>query len=133
MHGLWAGQYQSAAASALSATTHVYTQQQGRRGRGGEPRDSVFAGMKTIKTIIVDDEPLARRNLQALLKADPEIEIIAVCAGGAEAVKLIRRTMPDLLFLDVQMPETDGFAVLKKISTVSIPAIVFVTAHDQYA
>lgn len=89
--------------------------------------------MKTIKAIIVDDEPIARRNLQALLKADPEIEVIAVCASGAEAVKTIRRTSPDLLFLDVQMPEIDGFAVLKKINVTSIPAIVFVTAHDQFA
>jgi len=89
--------------------------------------------MKTIKTIIVDDEPIARRNVQALLKVDPEIEVIALCASGAEAVKVIRKTPPDLLFLDVQMPEIDGFAVLKRINVASIPAIVFVTAHDQYA
>ena len=89
--------------------------------------------MKTIKTIIVDDEPIARRNLEALLKSDPEIEVVATCASGADAVKLIRKTVPDLLFLDVQMPEMDGFAVLKKINVQSIPAIVFVTAHDQYA
>jgi two-component system, LytTR family, response regulator len=89
--------------------------------------------MKTIKTLIVDDEPIARRNLQALLKEDPEIEVIGVCGGGGEAVKFIRQTSPDLLFLDVQMPEIDGFAVLKKIDVTNIPAIVFVTAHDQYA
>lgn len=89
--------------------------------------------MKTIKAIIVDDEPIARRNLQALLKDDPDIEVIGLCAGGSEAVKVIRKTPPDLLFLDIQMPETDGFAVLKKINISSIPAIVFVTAYDQYA
>jgi two-component system, LytTR family, response regulator len=89
--------------------------------------------MKTIKVIIVDDEPIARRNLAVLLKEDPEIEIIGECAGGAEAVKMIRKTPPDLLFLDVQMPEIDGFAVLKRIGAASIPAIVFVTAHDQFA
>jgi two-component system LytT family response regulator len=89
--------------------------------------------MTRIKTIIVDDEPIARRNLQALLKDDAEIEVIAVCASGAEAVKSIRKTPPDLLFLDVQMPEIDGFAVLKKINVASVSAIVFVTAHDQYA
>jgi two-component system LytT family response regulator len=89
--------------------------------------------MKPIRAMIVDDEPIAQRNLQALLKADPDIEVIAVCAGGGEAVRLIRKTPPDLLFLDVQMPEIDGFAVLKKIDTTSIPAIVFVTAYDQYA
>src|SRR5262245_65441657 len=93
----------------------------------------MFSRMKTIKAISVDDEPIARRNLEALLKADPDIEIIAVCGGGAEAVKSIRKTPPDLLFLDVQMPEVDGFAVLKKINVTNIPAIVFVTAHDQYA
>jgi two-component system LytT family response regulator len=89
--------------------------------------------MKTIKAIIVDDEPIARRNLQALLEEDPEIEVVAVCASGNEAVKLIRKVPPDLLFLDVQMPEIDGFTVLKKINITSIPAIVFVTAYDQYA
>jgi len=89
--------------------------------------------MKPIKAIIVDDEPIARRNLEALLKDDPDIEIVGLCASGAEAVKLIRKTPPDLLFLDIQMPETDGFAVLKKINPAGIAAIVFVTAYDQYA
>jgi two-component system, LytTR family, response regulator len=89
--------------------------------------------MKPIKVIIVDDEPIARRNLEALLKEDPEIEIVGECASGADAVKLIRKAPPDLLFLDVQMPEIDGFGVLKKIGATGIPAIVFVTAHDQYA
>jgi two-component system LytT family response regulator len=89
--------------------------------------------MKPIKTIIVDDEPIARRNLEALLKEDPAVEIIGLYASGAEAVKAIRKAPPDLLFLDVQMPEMDGFAVLKKINSASISAIVFVTAHDQYA
>src|SRR5262245_10972771 len=89
--------------------------------------------MKPIKAIIVDDEPIARRNLEALLKDDPDIDIVGQCASGAEAVKLIRKTPPDLLFLDIQMPETDGFTVLKKINPASIAAIVFVTAYDQYA
>jgi two-component system LytT family response regulator len=89
--------------------------------------------MKRIKVIVVDDEPIARRNLEALLRGDPDVEIIGLCAGGAEAVKLIRKTAPDLLFLDIQMPEIDGFAVLKRIGATTIPAIVFVTAHDQYA
>jgi len=89
--------------------------------------------MKSIKTIIVDDEALALKNLEALLREDPDIELIGECTSAADAVKLIKRTPPDLLFLDVQMPEIDGFGVLKKITAVSIPAIVFVTAHDQYA
>lgn len=89
--------------------------------------------MKAIKAIIVDDEPIARRNLQVLLEEDPDVEVTAQCASGAEAVKLIRKSPPDLLFLDVQMPEMDGFAVLRKINRGGIPAIIFVTAHDQYA
>jgi two-component system, LytTR family, response regulator len=89
--------------------------------------------MKTLKAMIVDDEPIARRNLEALLEEDPEIEVIAVCASGTEAVKLIRKVPPDVLFLDIQMPEIDGFAVLKRINLTTIPAIVFVTAYDQYA
>jgi two-component system LytT family response regulator len=89
--------------------------------------------MKMIKAIIVDDEPIARRNLEALLKDDPDIEVVGLCSTGADAVKLIRKNPPDLLFLDIQMPETDGFAVLKKINASCIPAIVFVTAYDQYA
>jgi two-component system, LytTR family, response regulator len=76
---------------------------------------------------------MARRNLQALLRDDQEIEIIGECSSGAEAVKLIRKAEPDLLFLDVQMPEIDGFGVLKRINTHRISAIVFVTAYDQYA
>jgi two-component system LytT family response regulator len=89
--------------------------------------------MKSIKIIIVDDEPIARRNLEALLKEDQDVEITGLYASGGEAVKAIRRSPPDLLFLDVQMPEMDGFAVLKKINSAAIPAIIFVTAHDQYA
>jgi two-component system LytT family response regulator len=88
---------------------------------------------KKIRTLIVDDEPLARQNLRLLLKEDPEIEIIAECGSGQEAVKIIEAQSPDLLFLDIQMPEMNGFDVLERIDTNSIPAIVFVTAFDQYA
>ena len=68
-----------------------------------------------IRTLIVDDEPLARSNLAILLRADPEIEIVKECGSGAEAVTEIRNAKPDLVFLDVQMPECDGFDVLELI------------------
>lgn len=86
-----------------------------------------------ICTVIVDDEPLARSNLRVLLAADPAIELAAECGSGLDAPALIRRTRPDLLFLDVQMPECDGFDVLELLGADLPPAIVFVTAYDHYA
>ena len=86
-----------------------------------------------IKTIIVDDEPLARRNLRVLLERDPQIEILDECRNGREAVKAINTLSPDLIFLDIQMPEMDGFDVLANVGTDQIQAIIFVTAFDQYA
>ncbi|HEX8922531.1 MAG TPA: LytTR family DNA-binding domain-containing protein [Pyrinomonadaceae bacterium] len=88
---------------------------------------------KKIRTLIVDDEPLARRNIRVLLKEDPEIELIGECGSGAEALKVIQKHAPDLLFLDIQMPLMSGFEVLEKIDAEKIPAIIFVTAFDQYA
>jgi two-component system LytT family response regulator len=81
----------------------------------------------------VDDEPLARSSVAVLLRHDPEIEIVAECGSGSEAVEEIRRLKPDLLFLDVQMPECDGFDVLELLGEDQPSAIVFVTAYDQYA
>jgi two-component system LytT family response regulator len=86
-----------------------------------------------IRTLIVDDEPLARSNLAVLLRLDPEIEIVRECGSGAEAVAEIRKAKPDLVFLDVQMPECDGFDVLELLGQDLPPAVVFVTAYDQYA
>ncbi|MEP6635153.1 MAG: LytTR family DNA-binding domain-containing protein [Acidobacteriota bacterium] len=86
-----------------------------------------------IKTLIVDDEPLARRNLRLLLEKDPQIEILDECPNGREAVKAIKSLLPDLIFLDIQMPEMDGFDVLAKVGAERIQAIIFVTAFDQYA
>src|SRR5215510_4863656 len=86
-----------------------------------------------IKTLIVDDEPLARRNLRLLLSKDPQIEILDECRNGREAVKAINTLSPDLIFLDIQMPEMDGFDVLAHVGPENIQAIVFVTAFDQYA
>jgi two-component system, LytTR family, response regulator len=86
-----------------------------------------------IRTLIVDDEPLARSNIAVLLRRDPEVEIVAECGSGEEALGEIRSAKPDLLFLDVQMPECDGFDVLEMLGNDLPPAIVFVTAYDQYA
>ncbi len=86
-----------------------------------------------ITTVIVDDEPLARSNIAVLLRPDPKIEIVGECGSGADAPAMIRNTRPDLVFLDVQMPECDGFDVLELLGKDVPPAIVFVTAYDQYA
>ena len=88
---------------------------------------------RKIKAIIVDDEPLARRNLRVLLRNDPDIELIKECSNGAEAVVSIRAVAPDLVFLDVQMPEMDGFEALEHLAGEPLPVIIFVTAYDQYA
>lgn len=86
-----------------------------------------------IRTLIVDDEPLARRNLRVLLERDSQIEIVDECRNGREAVNAINTLSPDLIFLDIQMPELDGFDVLARVGPEQIQAIIFVTAFDQYA
>ncbi len=86
-----------------------------------------------IRALIVDDEPLARSNIAVLLRMDPEIGFVSECGSGTEAIGEIRIAKPDLLFLDVQMPECDGFDVLELIGKDLPSAVVFVTAYDQYA
>lgn len=86
-----------------------------------------------IKALIVDDELLARKRLRKLLRGDAEVEIIGECASGREAVVAIQSLHPDLVFLDVQMPEMDGFAALESLASDELPLIIFVTAYDQYA
>lgn len=86
-----------------------------------------------LKTLVVDDEAPARKKLRHFLELDPEIEIIDECENGHEALESIQQHRPDLVFLDIQMPVLDGFAVLKRSSTQRPPAIVFVTAYDEYA
>ena len=86
-----------------------------------------------IRTLVVDDEPLARSNVTVLLRNDPEIEVVGECGSGKEALAHIRRSKPDLVFLDIQMPECDGFDVLEQLGRDRTPAFVFVTAYDQYA
>ncbi len=87
----------------------------------------------SLKTLIADDEPLARAGLRMLLSEDPEISEITEARDGIEAVKMIRESRPDLVFLDVQMPEMDGMSVVRTIGPSQMPATVFVTAHDKYA
>lgn len=88
---------------------------------------------KRIKVLIVDDEPLARDNLNLLLQEDKEVEIIDSCANGFDAKTAIQRHHPDILFLDVQMPKMNGFEVLKNIDASIMPVVVFVTAFDEFA
>src|SRR6185437_10505901 len=85
----------------------------------------------TIRTIIVDDEDLARQVIREMLKPHPEIEIVGECSNGFDAVKAVAELKPDLMFLDVQMPKLDGFEVLELIG--SDVAVIFATAYDEHA
>jgi two-component system, LytTR family, response regulator len=89
--------------------------------------------VQKIRTIIVDDEPLARRGIRAQLEEESDFEIIAECRNGLEAVAAIQKEAPDLVFLDVQMPELDGFGVLETLGSEQLPTVIFVTAYDRYA
>jgi two-component system LytT family response regulator len=87
----------------------------------------------TIRAAIVDDEPLARRRIRNLLMEAPDVEVMAECANGKDAIESLEESRPDLLFLDIQMPEIDGFDVLQAIGVGQVPAVIFVTAYDQFA
>src|SRR5215831_20176278 len=89
--------------------------------------------MKPIRALIVDDEVLARRRIRNLLRGRAEFAVIGECANGHEALSAIRRRAPDLVFLDVQMPDLDGFGVLEGLTAAQLPVVIFVTAYDQYA
>jgi two-component system, LytTR family, response regulator len=84
-----------------------------------------------IRTLIADDEPLVRQGIKALLAGESDIAIVGEARDGGEALQQVQELEPDLLFLDVRMPELDGFEVLEALET--LPAVVFVTAHDEYA
>ena len=86
-----------------------------------------------IRALVVDDEPLARRNVTVLLRGDPDIGSIEECGSGVEAIEVIWRWKPDLVFLDVQMPECGGFDVLEMLGADLPHAVIFVTAYDEYA
>jgi two-component system, LytTR family, response regulator len=87
----------------------------------------------TIKTLIVDDEPLARDRVKRFLRDESDLEIVGECGNGVDAVASIKQNKPDLVFLDIQMPEKNGFEVIKALSGKTLPTVVFVTAYDQYA
>ena len=86
-----------------------------------------------ITAIIADDEPLARERVRSVLKDEPDVEIVAECANGAQALKETQKRQPDLLFLDVQMPRLNGFEVLEALSPGPIPVVIFTTAYDEHA
>lgn len=86
-----------------------------------------------FSALLVDDEPLAREGLHILLARDPDVSAVYEARNGREAVAAIRTLRPNLVFLDVQMPEMDGFAVTQEVGAEQMPAVVFVTAHDKYA
>jgi two-component system LytT family response regulator len=86
-----------------------------------------------IKVLIVDDEPIACRRIARLLAEDSQIQVIGICNHGKQAVLTIQQQVPDLLFLDVQMPGMDGFSVLGALQSEYLPFVIFVTAYDQYA
>lgn len=89
--------------------------------------------MRTIRTLIVDDEPLARKTVRLLLANDPEVAVVGECRNGKEAAIRIVEEKPDLVFLDIQMPQMNGFEVIEAVGPKSMPGIVFVTAYDSYA
>ncbi|HLJ91262.1 MAG TPA: LytTR family DNA-binding domain-containing protein [Candidatus Angelobacter sp.] len=87
----------------------------------------------SIRVVIVDDEPLARRGIRARLRAFPEFTIVEECADGPAAVAAVQKLSPDLMFLDVQMPGMSGFDVLRRLSPGPMPSVIFLTAYDRYA
>lgn len=89
--------------------------------------------MNNIRTIVVDDEPAARSRILRLLVMDPEIQVVSECRNGPEALEAIRKGPIDLMFLDVQMPQLNGFDVIEKIPSGQVPFVIFITAHDRYA
>lgn len=87
----------------------------------------------TLRALIVDDETLARQRIRQLLEKVEDIEIVGECANGVEAVQAIEDRAPDLVFLDIQMPELDGFGVIEAVGADRMPATLFITAYDQHA
>jgi two-component system LytT family response regulator len=87
----------------------------------------------SIRVLLSDDEPLARERLRSMLEKEPDLEIVAECADGKSAITTIKREKPDLVFLDIQMPEVDGFGVVSALRNQLMPLTIFVTAYDRYA
>ena len=87
----------------------------------------------TLRVLIAEDEALARARLRDLIRSEPDLQLVAECADGLEALNAIREKSPDLVFLDIRMPELDGFAVLESLRGHRVPAVIFVTAHREFA
>ena len=86
-----------------------------------------------IRALIVDDEPVARRGIRQQLRGEDDVEVVGECGDGASAIEAIAGLAPDLVFLDIQMPEVGGFEVVEAIGVASMPAVIFVTAYDEHA
>ena len=89
--------------------------------------------MTKIRTLVIDDEPIARARVVSLLRHETDIEVVGECATGRQAMSAIEHTQPDLLFLDIQMPEGDGLDLARSLQAPGMPAVVFITAYDEYA
>src|SRR5215471_13133730 len=92
-----------------------------------------MAGHREIRVLVADDEPLARRGVRQLLAPHRDMTVVGEARDGAETLRALDALLPDLVFLDVQMPEMDGFEVLRAYGADRMPVVVFVTAHDQFA
>ena len=123
------GQFQSRHQMITGSTTTLPRESE----QAPAPEFAGNAGPARIRTLIVDDQLLAREMLRRMLKDEPDIEIVGMPASGPEAVEAIHSLAPDLVFLDVRMPELDGFGVLAQIDPARMPAIIFVTANDDFA
>src|SRR5687767_13227196 len=86
-----------------------------------------------LRTLIVDDELLARQRLRRYLRKELDIDVVGECVNGTEAITSIKQHRPDVVFLDVQMPEKDGFEVIQEIGVEAMPSVIFVTAYDDFA
>ena len=91
------------------------------------------AAQAPIRVLVVDDEPLAREKICGMAADDPDIRVVAECSNGAEAIEAVQTMRPDLILLDVQMPEVGGFAVLEALKDDGLPPVIFITAYDHYA
>jgi len=89
--------------------------------------------MSKIRVLIIDDERPSRRKIRRFLESEPDIEVVGEAGDGREAITIIQSVKPDLIFMDVQMPGLDGFGVIDAIDAQTMPQVVFVTAHDQFA
>ena len=99
----------------------------------GPGAEQPASGGAVLRVLVVDDEPLARDCVRIALRDEPDVELVGECRDGAEAVAAVRRLHPDVVFLDVQMPGVDGFAVVERIGAEQMPVVVFVTAYDTHA